>query len=149
MGLTELFGWQGAVAAEFILTWVAIYFIFMRPRKSAPPGTDSRYDHRYRSRFKGWLKCNGKNHRIRLVDLNKSGALVTRGCASGTRFRRVCLHRIAKVDGVGRGAALRPPRDVRLSYRPRIPRLFDARDGRHLAVRQHARGIVDSSFPLA
>jgi hypothetical protein len=79
MGLTELFGWQGAVAAEFILTWVAIYFIFMRPRKGAPPGTDSRYDHRYRSRFKGWLKCNGKNHRIRLVDLNKSGALVTVG----------------------------------------------------------------------
>jgi len=79
MGLTELFGWQGAVAAEFILTWVAIYFIFMRPRKPAPPATDSRFDHRYRSRFKGWLKCNGRNHRIRLVDLNQSGALVILG----------------------------------------------------------------------
>ena len=79
MGLTEVFGWQGAVAAEFILTWVAIYFIFMRPRRTGAPRVDSRYHNRFRSRFKGWLKCNGKSHRIRLVDLNKSGARVTSG----------------------------------------------------------------------
>jgi hypothetical protein len=78
MGLTELlFGWQGAVVAEFILTWVAIYLMFMRPRRARATRADSRYHKRYYSRFKGWLKCNGKRHEIRGVDLNKSGAKVT------------------------------------------------------------------------
>ena len=78
--LTELlFGWQGAVAAEFILTWVAIYFVFMRPRRTGAPHADSRYHNRFRAKFKGWLKCDGKTLGIRGVDLNKSGALVTLG----------------------------------------------------------------------
>ena len=88
MGLTELvFGWQGAVAAEFILTWVAIYFFFMRPRRNGASRNDSRHCSRYLSKFKGWLKCNGKRHRIRGVDLNKSGALVNLGVplAPGSR----------------------------------------------------------------
>jgi hypothetical protein len=78
MGLIELtFGWQGAVIAEFLLTWVAIYFIFMRPRRTrARKRGDSRFYNRYRSRFKGWLVVNGEKRKIRGVDLNNSGALI-------------------------------------------------------------------------
>lgn len=78
MRLTELiFGWQGAVLAEFILTWLVIYFALMRPRRTKPARVDSRYYNRYRSRFKGWLSFNGKRLGIRGVDLNNSGALIT------------------------------------------------------------------------
>jgi hypothetical protein len=78
MGLTELiFGWQGAVIAGFILTWLVIYFLLMRPRKTKAPRADSRYYNRYQSRFKGWLLFNGKRSRVRGVDLNNSGALIT------------------------------------------------------------------------
>jgi hypothetical protein len=78
MELKELiFGWQGAVAAEFILTWLVIYLIFMRPRKSGEPrGADSRFYNRYQSKFRGWLLVNGKKRGIRGIDLNNSGALI-------------------------------------------------------------------------
>ncbi|MBZ5622533.1 MAG: hypothetical protein LAQ69_27935 [Acidobacteriia bacterium] len=80
MELTRLlFGWQGAVIGEFILTWVTIYFIFMRPRRTGAKRTDSRYYNRYHTRFKGWLGCNGKKREIRGVDLNNAGALITSG----------------------------------------------------------------------
>jgi hypothetical protein len=76
MRLTELiFGWQGAVIAEFILTWLVIYLIFMRPRRKAQRA-DSRYYNRYESRFKGWLVSNGQKRKIRGIDLNNSGALI-------------------------------------------------------------------------
>jgi hypothetical protein len=78
MRLTELiFCWQGAVIAEFILTWLVIYLIFMRPRRTRAPRADSRFYNRYRSRFKGWLVVNGKRSKIRGIDLNNSGALIT------------------------------------------------------------------------
>lgn len=78
MGLTEMvFGWQGAVAAEFLLTWVAIYFMFMRPRKNRVGRSDSRYHLRFHSRFKGWLKVNGEKNDVRGIDLNTAGALIT------------------------------------------------------------------------
>src|SRR5258708_2473198 len=76
--LTELlFTWQGAVALEFLVTWAAIYFFFMRRRRAGPPGKNSRYYNRYSSRFRGWLKVSGKKLKIRGVDLNNLGALVT------------------------------------------------------------------------
>lgn len=71
-----VFGWQGAVLAGFILTWLAIYLILMRPRRAGAPRADSRYYNRYRSKFRGWLVINGKKLGIRGVDLNNSGALV-------------------------------------------------------------------------
>ena len=78
MELKELiFSWQGAVVAEFILTWLVIYFILMRPRKARAARADSRFYNRYRSRFKGWLLFNGEKRAIRGVDLNNSGALIT------------------------------------------------------------------------
>jgi hypothetical protein len=78
MRLTELiFGWQGAVIAEFLLTWLVIYLIFMRPRRTRAPRANSRFYNRYRSRFKGLIVVNGKKCRIRGVDLNNSGALIT------------------------------------------------------------------------
>lgn len=58
---------------------MAIYFVFMRPRRTGARRADSRYYNRYHSGFRGWLKCNGKTHGIRGVDLNKSGARVTVG----------------------------------------------------------------------
>jgi hypothetical protein len=80
MRLTELiFTWQGAVIAEFLLTWLVIYFMLMRPRRTRAPRTDSRFYNRYQSRFKGWLLINGKRRAIRGVDLNNSGALITSG----------------------------------------------------------------------
>ena len=79
MRLTELiFGWQGAVAAVFILTWGAIYLVYLvliRPGRA--PHADSRYDNRFHSSFKGRLTLNGTRRHIRGVDLSNSGALVT------------------------------------------------------------------------
>ena len=78
MRLTDLiFNWQGAVLAVFLLTWLAIYFLLMRPRRAKTPRTDSRYYNRYPTRFKGWLVFNGQKRAIRGVDLNTSGALIT------------------------------------------------------------------------
>ena len=72
-----VFSWQGAVLAEFLLTWLVIYFALMRPRKKPKPQrANSRFYNRYPSRFKGWLLFNGEKHSIRGVDLNNSGALV-------------------------------------------------------------------------
>jgi len=77
MRLTELiFGWQGAVLAAFLVTWLVIYLILMRPRRTGAPRADSRYYNRFQSRFRGWLVFNGKKREIRGVDLNNSGALI-------------------------------------------------------------------------
>jgi hypothetical protein len=76
MRLTEIiFGWQGAVFAVFLLTWLVIYML-MRPRKTGARRVDSRYYNRFQSRFKGWLLFNGKRRQIRGIDLNNSGALI-------------------------------------------------------------------------
>src|SRR5690349_13787212 len=85
-----LLNWKAAVAAQFILTWMAIYFVFMRPRKKAAQQqqrADARYGIRFQSSFKGWLQVDGKKCGIRGVDLNKSGALVSasRPMAPGAR----------------------------------------------------------------
>ena len=74
-----LLNWKAAVAVQFVLTWIAIYFVFMRPRRAqtAPSRTDARYGIRFYSDFKGWLQVDGKKCGIRGVDLNKSGALVS------------------------------------------------------------------------
>lgn len=80
MRLTEyIFGWQGAVVAQFIITWLVIYVIFMRSRRNKAQRADSRYYNRYDSKFKGWLAFNGTRRGIRGVDLNNSGALITSG----------------------------------------------------------------------
>ena len=75
--MTELLlSWRGAVLAQFILTWLAIYFMFMRPRESNTRRANFRSEDRFHSQFKGWVRTGGKRHAIRGVDLNGSGALV-------------------------------------------------------------------------
>ena len=82
MQITDLiFGWQSAVAAEFILTWAAIYYFFMRPRRRAAQRQDARFGIRFSSQFKGWLKWDGKQCNVRGIDLSKSGALVSSSVA--------------------------------------------------------------------
>ena len=71
-----IFSWQGAVAAQFILIWLVIYFIFMRPRRARALRADSRFYSRYESRSKGWLIIDGKKSGIRVSNLNNSGALI-------------------------------------------------------------------------
>ena len=45
-----LFNWKAAVAVQFVLTWIAIYFMFMRPRKAkSAPRNDARYGVRFQS----------------------------------------------------------------------------------------------------
>lgn len=80
MELTKLiYSWQGAVIAEFILIWLVIYLFLMRrrPWRSRAPRTDSRFYNRYQSRSSGWILFNGERRRIRGIDLNKMGALIT------------------------------------------------------------------------
>jgi len=73
-----LLNWKAAVAVQFVLTWIAIYFVFMRPRRAkAAQRSDARYGIRFHSRFKGWLQVDGKKFGMRGVDMNKSGALVS------------------------------------------------------------------------
>jgi hypothetical protein len=70
-------GWEEiAAGAIFVLIWIAFLRLAFRYRKAGPSRRNNRYDHRFKSAYRGWLGFAGERYPLRGLDLTSSGALI-------------------------------------------------------------------------
>jgi hypothetical protein len=70
-------GWEEAAAgAVFLLLWIVFLGLVLHYRKAGRSRRDKRFDHRFKTKDRGWFDVEGKRCSFRAIDLNNSGALI-------------------------------------------------------------------------